>query len=439
MKRPTTMKTPPPAKTRTIALVDCNNFYVSCERAFNPRLKARPVVVASNNDGCIVARSQEVKDLGIKMGTPLHEAARLIKRHSIAVHSSNYILYGDMSQRVMVVLHECAPDVAVYSIDEAFLDLTGLALPDREAHGRHIQRKVLQCLGIPTCVGIGASKTLAKAANWGAKHCPGAGGVMDLTEPAQQEWVLRQMDVSDVWGVGRRLRKKLKHLGIHTGWDLRCADAYAMRRRFNIVLERTVKELQGESCLPFEEDVAHNQQIVASRSFGRKVRDFDTILSAVTHHTCRAAAKLRQQDCVAGKLTVSIITNPFSRTDAQYYNARTLALPDHTSDSLVMMKTAAAALKAIYRPGFLYKKAGVMLSDIRDGNMCVLDLFDVKKMLGFPEGGAALMDAMDAINRRHGKGALRLGSEGFKKTWATRANFLSKRYTTHWAELPVVR
>lgn len=421
------------------ALVDVNNFYVSCERVFNPSLENTPVVVLSNNDGCAVARSNEVKALGVKMGTPWFKMKDLARQHGILSFSSNYTLYGDMSNRVTSILRDFCPDLEVYSIDESFLrieavaHLYGGAVP----MGRQMCDRIRQWTGLPVCVGIGPTKTLAKFANHLAKKNPVFDGVCDLhamTRPERLEWMWR-VEVGEVWGVGRRIAQRLESLGIHTVLDLRNASPKEIRTHCGVVMERTCNELRGISCLALEEVAQPKQQIMASRSFGEPVESIEDLREAVASYIARAAAKLRQQNSVAAAVHVFIQTNRFSDREPQYSSGVMVPLADVTDDTRVLISAAFSGLVEIYRPGFRYKKAGVMLALLSDKDARQVTLFDEPIAT---EKSARLMTVMDAINRQFGRETLRSAASGIKQRWSMRAGNRSPRYTTRWDELPEV-
>lgn len=416
------------------ALLDVNNCYVSCERVFDPSLEGRPVIVLSNNDGCAVARSNEAKALGVKMGDPLFKLKDLIRQHKIVVLSSNYTLYGDMSARLMALLSECTPHLEVYSIDEAFLDLEGDA-ESLQAQGQEIRTRVRRWLGLPVCLGIAPSKTLAKAANWSAKKgiAPATDGVAVLVEPAAQEALLSHMDVSEVWGVGRRLTPQLQGLGIYTAWDLRNADPAWIRRKFSVVLSRTVLELRGQPTFGIVTSPEPRQEIVVSRSFGEMVESEDALRSALVSFVARAAEKLRRQNSVAGALTVFIQTNPFRPQDPQYARSTTSKLVQPTQDSRQLIEVAVGLLRALYRPGYQYKRAGVMLMELRPEGL--------EQGLLFGEAGAEkseLMQALDQINKKMGRGTVGFASERMESRWQGKASRCTPAYTTKWSDIPQV-
>lgn len=422
------------------ALVDVNNFYVSCERAFNPRLNGVPMVVLSNNDGCAVARSNEVKALGVKMGAPWFQMQDLARQHGIVALSSNYTLYGDMSRRVVEVLHQFSPDMEVYSIDESFLRVEAVAhlYGGTAAMGHAMRQRIRQWVGLPVCAGFGRTKTLAKLANHIAKKNPTLGGVCDLagmSETDRLHW-MGQIDVGEVWGVGRRIATRLISMGVRTVLDLYQQDPKALRQQFGVVMERTASELRGISCLTLEELADPRQQIIASRSFGTTVLDHKDIAEAVAWHIDRAAQKLRQQGSVAGAVQVFIQTNRFKAQDLQYSPAAVVPLVDVSDDTCTLTSAALAGLQRIYRPGYGYKKCGVMLLQISPSANRQVTLFDDTEQR---EKSARTMAVMDAINRTWGRGTLRTAAAGLSQTWAMRSEQRSPRYTTCWDELPGVR
>jgi len=420
-----------------LALVDCNNFYVSCERVFRPDLIGKPVAVLSNNDGCIVARSQEVKDLGIKMGVPLFQIQQLVNQHQIKLFSSNYALYADMSSRVMSTLEEFAPNLEVYSIDEAFLDLTGVCHKDPIAYGHRIRKSVFRATGIPVCVGMGPTKTLAKLANFAAKKWKKAGGVLDLSDQVRREKLMRIVPVGEVWGIGSRTTAKLNQIGINTVWDLAIQPGKRIQSQFNIVVARTVLELNGIPCLELEEIVPDKQQIVCSRSFSRRLTVYKELSAALAEFCSRAAEKLRKQHSVTGCITVFIRTNPFNPHEPQYQRAASAKLDTATQDTRVLITTANRLLEQIYQPGYGYHKAGMQLSRLQPENIPgQIDLFDFSDN-GSPTENRQLMKVVDQINRRFPK-AISIATTGFDKTWKPKVEWVSQRYTTDWGELVCV-
>ncbi len=427
------------------ALVDGNNFYVSCERVFNPRLEGRPVVVLSNNDGCVVARSNEARALDIGMGVPVFKVRDIIRKHKVVVLSSNYTLYGDMSQRMMAVIGQFSPRQEIYSIDESFIDLAGFGHLDLRAHGQAIRQRVRAWVGIPTCVGIAPTKTLAKLANHCAKKRPEYDGVCDWSRlhPAQLEYLLSTFSAGDVWGIGHRWGTKLLAMGIRSARDLATADIAMLRDRFGVVMERTARELRGVSCLALDEISADRKQIVSSRSFGCATRSLEDLEEAVTQYICRAAEKLRRQAGICSTLQVFLQTNSFKPEEPQYHPIATVKLVAPTDDSLRLTSAALSGLRRIYRPGFRYVKAGVMLNDLQPGAVQQLPLFEGESVGHSPttQAGARakLMDVVDRVNRGVGRGTLQLASAGIRNTWAMKREQMSPAYTTRWEELPVAQ
>jgi DNA polymerase V len=418
---------------KTLALVDCNNFYASCERLFRPDLKNTPLVVLSNNDGCIVARSQEVKDLGIKMGTPLFKAKEEIDRHGIQVFSSNYTLYGDISARVMQTLEQFSPNVEVYSIDEAFLDVTGIrALSD---HGQLIRSIVMQHVGVPVCVGIAPTKTLAKLANYAAKKFKATQGVVDLTDPERQKSLMQITPVSEVWGIGRKLNKSLQSIGIDTVLRLAQMDPRYARQRYSVVLERTICELNGESCLELDDSAQPRQQIMCSRSFGEKITQYSDLKETVCEFAARAAEKLRRDKQLALMVNVFIRTSPFDKSGPSYSNAATGTLSQPSSDTRKILDMAIRLFDMIWRDGFRYAKAGVMLGDFCAPDDAQLGLFDSQKGR---EENEDLMNVLDTINRG-GQAKIWFGGQRPKKDWFMRQANVSPAYTTRWENIPEVK
>lgn len=418
------------------ALVDCNNFYASCEKLFRPDLKDMPVVVLSNNDVCVVARSREAKLLGIKMGVPVFQIKSEMQRHGILAFSSNYALYADLSSRVMRTLEEMAPRVEVYSIDEAFLDLTGIesALSLVE-FGQQVRERIGHWIGITVCVGIAPTKTLAKLANHAAKKYPATQGVVDQTNPDRQRRLLALVPVDDVWGVGRRLSKRLNALGITTALDLANASPRAIRDQFSVVLERTVRELNGESCIELEEIPPTKKQIVCSRSFGAKVTQFELLREAVCEYATRATEKLRKEQQQAKVLTVFIRTSPFKDNEPQYSNSASGELLIPSCDTRDFIELANHLLKRIGKDGFRYAKAGVMLSDFYDPGMFQPGLFDD---VSTRSNSQQLMSVLDTINQS-GAGKVFFAGQGTKKDWSMKREHLSPAYTTRWDLLPRVK
>lgn len=414
------------------ALVDCNSFYASCEQVFRPDLRGKPVIVLSNNDGCVVARSAEAKALGIQGFEPYFKMRDLIEAHEVQVFSSNYRLYGDLSHRVMTLLKDFSPDIEVYSIDEMFLSLKGLAI-EPKTYGQKIKQCIWQQVRIPVGVGIAPTKTLAKVANKAAKSIPQCQGICVLDTPEKWSWMLKRMPVTDIWGVAKRTAKRLEGLNIQTAWDLATANPKIVRRHSNVCLERTIEELNGRSCLPLEAVPPDKQQIYCTRSFGHPTHSIDPILEAVSLYTSRAAEKLRKQRHLVGFMQVFIHTSPHK---SNYRSASEVVPLLHPMDDTRKLITAArSAVTRLYKEGFAYIKAGIGLLDLVDKREYQPDLF-----VGGPtEDAQALMATLDRVNRRIGKGTLFLGAQGVRKPWYMKQQFCSKQYTTSWSEIPTVK
>jgi DNA polymerase V len=414
-----------------MALVDCNNFYVSCERVFRPDLKNVPVVVLSNNDGCVVSRSNEAKALGIKMGQPWFECKALAQEHGILALSSNYALYADLSNRVMSILSDYSPRHEVYSIDECFVDLTGT--PQLRDVSYAMRARVIAWTGIPVCVGIGPTKTLAKLANHIAKKHPRSKGVFnynDLTQ-AQQVKLLSQIEVGEVWGVGRRISARLSEHGIHTVQDLRMAHTATLRSEFGVVMEKTQRELQGVPCIDLQEVVPDKKQIVSSRSFGQTVRDVAVLKDAMSTFVANACAKLRAQGSHAALIQVSLHTNRFRKDLPQYNPSFALPLPQPTNDSLVVNRWADYLVGRLFKPEYAYKKAGIMLGEITPVGQYQADWLEPT-----PATDTRLMEALDGLNKRFGRGTVKVSTQGAHAGWQMRQERKSPSYTTDWASMP---
>ena len=426
-----------PKSSQSIALIDVNNFYVSCERVFNPKLINKPVVVLSNNDGCAVARSNEVKALGVQMGAPWFKLKDLARQHGIIGLSSNYALYADMSNRVMSILREYSPDQEVYSIDESFLDLTGFQSRELTRYGQHMRRRILKWTGLPVCVGIGSTKTLAKLANHCAKKRPVFSGVCNFNtmEPIELDSLLAEIEIGEIWGVGRKLAPKLEALGCRSVLDLKRANPERLRQQFSVVMEKTIRELNGTVWIELEEMAPAKKQIISSRSFGQSVRDYASLAESITSYMSRAAEKLRRQQSFASSVYVHIRTSPFKPDDPFYSNGMTIPLPSPTDDTRQLVNVALWALKQIYRPNYNYAKAGVMLSELVPAQGVQADLFSQAQ--ANPKS-SALMSTMDSINQKLGRETIKLASEGFRRPWKMKQGNKSPAYTTKWTEVPVV-
>ena len=420
---------------RIYCLIDCNSFYASCERVFRPDLKHTPIVVLSNNDSNVIARCALAKKLGIKMGVPYFQIKDELKRLGVQVFSSNYGLYADLSARVMSCVESISPASEIYSIDEIFLDLSGIQ-ECPETLGREIKRRVYKCTGIPVGVGISTTKTLAKLANHSAKRWyKSTGGVLDLRDPDRRNRALQHIDVGDVWGVGRRLEEKLALLGIKKAWDLAQYDAKSIRKMFNVTLEKTVRELRGISCIELEEVAPPKQMICTSRMFGQRQFTFSALAESVASYTARAAEKLRAQQSLCQVLRVGIQTGMHGLPEQRYSNGAILNLPYPTDDTRVLVKYALHGLKHIYREGYGYAKSEILLMDLKQRGEYSMDLFQ-------PEQSASadrLMSTMDMINSKFGRGMLRPARVTAEPGWAMRRQFMSQSYTTRLDELWTVR
>ncbi|WP_425953225.1 Y-family DNA polymerase [Ralstonia pseudosolanacearum] len=424
-----------------IALIDANSMYCSCERVFRPSLEGRPLVSLSNNDGCVISRTAEAKALGIKMGQPWFQIRHMEESAGLVALSANFELYGDMSARMMSVIAQFSPEQHIYSIDECFLGLGGFKR-DLTAYGQEIRSRVLQHVGLPTCVGIGNTLTRAKLANAVAKARPHWGGVCDLTVMPRGALatIMREMEVGDVWGVGRRLAPQLNAMGIETALDLARADPVVLGRQFSIVLERTILELRGTPCIELESDFRQRKQIVVSRSFGQPVLTMDEMRESIVEFTTRAAIKLRAQASRAGAIQVFIRTSPFRAKDRPYSAATVVKLATPSADTAMLASTALRGLRDIFRSGFRYAKAGVMLFDLAPAHIEQLDLFASEP----GHGGAAeksdrLMEVMDNLNVRFGRGAVKLAGAGVRQAWSMKQERLTQPYTTQWEAIPIVR
>ena len=415
---------------KSIAIIDVNNFYVSCERVFNPKLENKPVVVLSNNDGCAISRSNEAKTLGIKMGTPWFKLKEFAKQENVTALSSNYTLYLDMSHRVMTLLSKFSPEQEIYSIDESFLDLTTFKSKDLIKYSQQIKTKIKQWTGLPVSIGIGSTKTLSKLANHIAKKNSSFKGVCNLNVMDQDtlETWMSHIPVNEVWGVGRSLAPKLNQLGIISVLDLKLADPDYIRQQFSIVLEKTVRELNGVMCMELKNIEELNKEIIVSRSFGRRVKDKQELIEAITSYTSRAAERMRKQESVATSLYVYIRTSPHD-DKKQYANGVNIPLFQPTDDSMVLTNAALLGLDYIYRDGFDYQKAGITLCNLTSKHKMQGNLFN-------DTIAHSRMKIMDIINQRW-KGKLKLGSEGVTKEWEMKAQFKSRNYTTDWDQLMI--
>jgi DNA polymerase V len=412
------------------ALIDCNSFYASCERVFRPDLAKTPIVVLSNNDGCVIARSYDAKPY-VKMGEPFFQIKHKLKQHGIVAFSSNYALYGDLSERVMTVIESLVPAVEVYSIDEAFADLTGVP-GNLEALGRRIRAQVYKSTGIPVGVGIAGTKTLSKLANHAAKQWQAqSGGVVDLRDKTKRDWVLKKCPVSDVWGIGRKMTLHLEGMGIKTAWDLSQTDPWTLRKKFSVLVEKTARELAGTACMELDEPNPPKQEICCSRAFGKRLTAMAPIKEAVATYMSRAAEKLRAQQSLCKKIRVSIRTGFFNPDEAKYANGVLVELPYPTDDTRLMTKAAVDAVDLIFRQGFRYSKAEVLLVNLCQKGEYTEDLFATSQ----PESSEKVMGVLDAINTRWGRGTLRLASVPTTPDWGMRREMMSQSYTTRLDQL----
>lgn len=422
------MSSTKPNPKNLFVLADCNNFYASCERVFEPKLIGKPIVVLSNNDGCVVARSKEAKALGIPMGAPLFEWKDVIERNRVVVRSSNYVLYGDMSQRVMDSLAQFSPEIEIYSIDEAFLTFP----PDTPLETLlEIRKKVLQWTGIPISLGIAPTKTLAKLANEMAK---GDVGAFSLADPQARPKLLEKLPVGEVWGIGSRITNKLNGFGIWTVGDLIRADDEWIRRHFTVMLLRTVWELRGVSCLSLEEVSPAKKSIICSRSFGKTVRIYDEIAEALASYTARAAEKTRRQKSLVSYLEVFILTNIHKPNQPYYSNKQMVVLPEPSAHTPTLIHYAKLSLQKIFREGLEYKKVGVVFGGLVPENSYQRDLFTKT-----PKKHGELMALLDKTNRRYGKKILKFAAEGIAQEWQMRAEQKSRCFTTRWEDLLNIR
>ena len=415
------------------ALVDCNNFYVSCERVFDPYLAKKPIIVLSNNDGCVISRSNEAKSLGVPMGAPFYKYREIIEKNNIEVYSSNYQFYGDMSQRVMKSLGMIIPkqDIEIYSIDEAFIRLDGYERPDVIDLSIEIKKNILNWTGIPISVGIAQTKTLSKVASHIAKKNTST-GVFDIRNNKLQEQILSNFQIEDLWGISYRWGKKLRKLGINNGLDLRNSDTKFIRKKFNIVLERMVYELRGIPCLDIEK-VTNKKSIMSSRSFGKLVTELESLEQAISTYATIACEKLRHQNSKSQGIYVFLQTNRFRKDLPQYRRSMKYKLDLPTSDTGYIINAGKKILKKIYRKGYHYQKCGFMLFDLSSKYIQQENLF-VKSN----QSNEYLMESLDTINKAMGSDTVFFAAKGTQNNWKMRRNKLSSRYTTNWMELPKV-
>ena len=417
----------------SIALIDCNNFYASCERIFNPKLMRRPIVVLSNNDGCIITRSAEAKKLGIKMGEPYFKAKKIIDKNNVKVFSSNYSLYGDISQRVMETLARFAPDIEIYSIDEAFLGLNGFENYELSKYCSYIRRTIKQWVGIPVSIGVSSTKTLSKIANNLAKKNKEYDGVCILKSWFEINEALKLTLIGDVWGIGRRLSSFLQKYNIKTAYDFIQLDKGWVRKNMGVVGEKTFLELCGVSCIELDLIPSDKKSCCVSRSFSKPIEKIHNLEESVSAYGTRVAEKIREEGLMAESMSVFVLTNYFNRKEKQYSNSIKLQLPFPTNNSIKIVKRALQGIRKIYREGYRYKKAGVILYGLSKSSQ-------VKGLLDYDrESSDAIMNTMDRINGRYGSSVVRLASEGIEKSWRMKREKVSPCYTTNFDDLVEVK
>ena len=419
------------------ALVDCNNFYASCERVFEPKLEGRPIVVLSNNDGCIIARSNEAKALGIKMGVPYFKLKNLITQNGVVVKSSNYPLYGDMSSRVMKVIGEYSPVQEVYSIDESFIDLMRLPLNLMD-HMHSLRRRVKSWTGIPVCVGVGSTKVLAKLANRIAKKYPRFDGVFDIDDLSYERYckLLKSVEVGDLWGIGRQSAKKLNRIGIHTSYDFYQSDVGVIETLLGVNGKKVYKELYGSSCIPIEAIPPARKQIVSSRSFGCDLKDFDELNQALTNLTRKAVNKLNNHQLATTTITVFIYTNPHKKNKPCVHLSKTVGMTTAIQDQSQIIPLVAQILRLIYKPGHSFYKGGLVLGNLTK-NYQQQDLFSITQNSQIQTMARQKSNTIRSVNKRFNE-SIKYASELGNNRWLPKADFKSNRYTTSWTELLVI-
>ena len=418
---------------QSIALIDCNNFYASCERIFNPKLIGKPIVVLSNNDGCIIARSKEAKKLGIKMGEPYFKAKNIIEKNKVEVFSSNYSLYGDISQRVMETLSSFSSEVEIYSIDEAFLGLNGFENYELKTYCNHIRQTINKWVGIPVSIGVGPTKTLSKIANNLAKKNSNYKGVCILENKIEIKKALNQTSIEDVWGIGRRLSIFLKKYNIDTAHHFSEMDRGWIRKNMGVVGEKTYLELNGVSCLDLELVPSDKQSCCVSRSFSRPIEKLFDLEESISTYGSRVSEKIREEGLVAESMSIFVLTNHFNRREKQYSNSIKLHLPFPTNNSIKIVKRSLEGIRKIYRPGYKYKKAGIILYGLSRQNV-------TKGLLDYDrEASDSIMQTIDKINNRYGGETIKIASEGIKKIWRMKRENVSPCYTTRFDELVEVK
>jgi DNA polymerase V len=428
--KPFNLSNPSNSLTAVFGLLDCNNFYASCERVFNPALNGKPVVVLSNNDGCVIARSAEAKVLGIPMGEPAYKLKELIETNQVHVFSSNYVLYGDMSHRVMTTIASFAPEMEIYSIDEAFLLLEGFENIDLKTYGEKVVRTVVRNTGIPVSLGIAPTKTLAKVANKFAKKYKNYKGVCIIDTDEKREKALKLTEIGDVWGIGRQYSKKLQYYSVNTAWDFTQRTKSWVRHTMGVVGERTWLELCGTPCIEMDKSTS-KKSICTSRSFGEKLTELAPISEAVANFTASCAEKLRKQHSLASVIMVFIHTNPHATNQPQYYNQTVIQVPVPTNDTTELINFALRGLNSIFREGYRYKKAGVIVTEIVPERPLQGDLFDTRDRKKFNK----IMGVMDSLNESYGKQKVKIASQGFDRKWKLKNEKLSPCYTTNLSDV----
>ncbi len=418
---------------KAIALVDANNFYASCERVFNPKLCSQPIIVLSNGDGCVVARSEEAKALGIKMGQPYFTIPKEILRQKVQVFSSNYELYGDISQRIVALLSKYAARLEIYSIDESFIEFNFFSSCYTSV-AQEIKERILKGIGIPLSIGIGPTKSLAKMANYLAKHTPSCQGVFDLTAQQDLSSHLKAIPLEDVWGIGRRLSPRLKKHGLQTAYDFAYARPSFIRHHMGINGVRLAQDLKGEACLSLQTSPLPQKSLTVSRTFSAPTADYETLCKALSYFTAKACAKLRSQGLVTNQIAIHIRTNRFNK-DLKDYRSGFQILETYTSSTLTLLKAAHKLLKTTRRPDYNYNKAGISFYNLQDPRTIQQSLFQQDPV----KSDEKLMNAIDDLNRRFGEEAVIFGAQGLQRQWQYKPTRRSPRYTTRWAELPIVK
>jgi DNA polymerase V len=418
---------------QSIALIDCNSFYASCERIFNPKLLGKPIVVLSNNDGCIITRSAEAKALGIKMGEPYFKAKKIIEKNNVKVFSSNYSLYGDISQRVMEILLGFSPEVEIYSIDEAFLNFKGFKNHELLTYCKHIRQTIKQWVGIPVSIGVGSTKTLSKIANHLAKKEADYEGICILKGDEKIEEALNRIEIGEVWGIGRRLSKFLRNYEVRTAKQFAFLDRRWIRKNMGIVGEKIQLELCGVSCLDLELLPSPKKSCCVSRSFSRPIEKIEELQESIANYGSRVAEKIREEGLIAQSMSIFVLTNHFNKKEKQYSSSIKLQLDYPTSDSKLIVKRAVEGIKRIYKEGYRYKKAGIILYELHSSSS-VRGLLDYDK----PRTDS-LMRSLDEINYRYGSATLRLAAEGIRRSWHMRREKVSPCYTTSFDQLMIVK